>query len=416
MIVNYDNQASQVSQNRRLVPKRLRKVVEPGDRDGSSDIGNFSLEPSDIEFFHPPRQQAYQSNFSQADLTRRQEVLTALDGCRLLSLETPPPRPPTILSIGGRRVGEAGNLVQVQGQAKSGKTAIIGAILGVSAGGNGDCFGLESSNPERKAVLHFDTEQSRCDHFDLVARAVRQRGRLHNLPEYLRSYTLLRLDVKTRRLAIKEEMARAAQIHAGIHLVVIDGVADISLDPNDAEECFAIVAELHALADLYQCVIVLVLHENPNSETGKTRGHLGSQLERKAQTSIVIERGVDEIVSMYARQARSCHWPKSEAVYFQFDKDEEMHVTVPDPTARRAAIKIAAKRKELQVLADKVCSSPMRHCDLIQAIKAAEGIEKTAAKTRINFMVDNGILEIDGTRKYQPANWEVTQDACDGPE
>ena len=38
----------------------------------------------------------------------------------------------------------------------------------------------------------------------------------------------------------------------------------------------------HQLAIEYDCVFMTVLHENPNSDFGKTRGHLGSQLSRKA--------------------------------------------------------------------------------------------------------------------------------------
>ncbi len=360
----------------------------------------------DLSFF---RDEETESFSSEKDQERRETALRALDGCRLQSLDTPPPRPPTILSVGDRRIGEAGNLVQLQGQAKSGKTAVIGAIIGISLGGTGDCFGFQSSNPQKKAILHFDTEQSRCDHFDVVARAVRQRGGLHDMPEHFRTYSLLTIDVQTRRLGIKEEMARASEIHGGIHSVIIDGVADIALDPNDAKECFAIVAELHALADIHQCMILCVLHENPNTETGKTRGHLGSQLERKAQTSIVIEKGADEVVSMHARQARSCHWPKAEAVYFQFDKDHGMHVTVSDPSNRRIAKKIAAKTIKLQELADEVINGPMTHGELEAAIMTAERVTDRTARTRIKEMRQAGVIEHTPDGKYQPAFHEMKE-------
>jgi len=373
-----------------------------GLRSRMSGAAEPPAENRDIEFF----KQKDPEHSLEEERARGQAALAALDGCRLHSLEAPPPRPPTILKVGERRVGEAGNLLQLQGQAKSGKSAVVSAILAASIGGTGDCFGLESSNPEKKAVLHFDTEQSRCDHFDLVARAVRQRGGLHELPEHLRSYTLLTIDVKTRRLAIKEEMARAAEIHGGIHLVVIDGVADIALDPNDSEECFAIVAELHALADIHQCVIVLVLHENPNSENGKTRGHLGSQLERKAQTSIVIEKGTDEIVSMHARQARSCHWPKNEAAYFQFDKEQGMHITVADPSNRRTAKKIAEKTSKLQQLAAEVITGPMTPGELEAAIVKKEGVCDKTGRNRIKGMLKANVIERNQNGGYQPVFYD----------
>lgn len=355
-----------------------------------------------------PREEATANEIAknlQAKRKARQEaeaVSEALERCRLISLDTPPPRPPTILSIEGKRIGEAGNLVVIQGQAKSGKTAAVSAVIGAALGGHGDCFGLVSSNPEKKSILHFDTEQSRCDHFDLVARAVKDRAAINEMPDHFRSYTVLTLDVKTRRRAIREEMARAANRHGGIHMILIDGVADIASDPNDPEECFALVAELHALADVHQCIIVLVLHENPNSENNKTRGHLGSQLDRKAQTPIVIEKGEDEIVAMYARPARSCHWPKSEAVYFQYDTEKGMHVIVNDPSARRVARKIACKTAKLQELAAKVIAGPMTHTALEAEIQRVELVTDRTARDRIKAMVKLNVIEKTETGEYQP--------------
>ena len=75
------------------------------------------------------------------------------------------------------------------------------------------------------------------------------------------------------------------------HSVFIDGVADLCKSPNDDIEAFALVEHLAHLAIAYACPLILVLHENPSGlETGKTRGHLGSQLERKAESNLRIAR------------------------------------------------------------------------------------------------------------------------------
>ena len=328
-------------------------------------------------------------------------VLEKLDRCRVTSLDDPPDRPPIILSYAGKALGEAGNIVVVQGQAKAGKSALVSAAIGAALGGGGDCLKLVSPNPDRKAVLHFDTEQSRYHHFDGISRTVTKRAQQEDIPPHLRSYSILRLDVRHRRAAIRAEMERAAQEHEGIHLVVIDGVADVSMDPNEARECIALVDELHQLADQYGCVIVVVLHENPGSEIKKTRGHLGSQLERKAQTSIVVDKGGDEIVAMYARMARSCSWPKKDAAYFKYDLVAGMHVTAEDPTAERQAENDAAKRVELQNLAKKVLAKPMKHGELVKAIMASTGKKEGAAKTRIKDMVALGVVIKTDEGMYQ---------------
>ena len=339
-----------------------------------------------------------ENNFAQqsddgAKISKTEELLQKLDQCRLLSLEMPPERPPLILSALGKRLGEAGNLVVLQGQAKAGKSAGVSAILGAALGGRGDCFGFESPNPEEKAVLHFDTEQSRCAHFDLVKRVVKDRAGLAEIPPHFHTFSLLQIDLRSRFLAIEQEMARASVIHNGIHMVVIDGVADITPDPNNPEECFPLVDNLHALADKFLCLIVLVLHENPNAENGKTRGHLGSQLERKVETPIVIEKGADEIVAMYARPSRDCYWPKSEAVYFKYDEAEGMHISVPDPTSSRIAKRNSEKKVNLQSLAEKVISGGMRNCDLKEAIMGEEHVADRTAANRISAMLKMDVIK-----------------------
>ena len=47
---------------------------------------------------------------------------------------------------------------------------------------------------------------------------------------------------------------------------------------------------LPLIATEQNAVVVTVLHENPNSEYGKTRGHLGSQLERKAESNLRLQK------------------------------------------------------------------------------------------------------------------------------
>ncbi|MEI8312715.1 MAG: hypothetical protein WCH98_18340, partial [Verrucomicrobiota bacterium] len=124
--------------------------------------------------------------------------LARLDQCHLASLENPPPRPPVILSYKDKRLGEAGSIVVIQGKAKSGKTAVVGAILGAAIGGTGDLFGLESPNPDKKAVLHYDTEQSCYEHFDVLDVSVRKRAGFTEIPDHLHSYTMLQLEIGER--------------------------------------------------------------------------------------------------------------------------------------------------------------------------------------------------------------------------
>jgi len=74
---------------------------------------------------------------------------------------------------------------------KAGKSAVVSAgIASTFARPNTDCLGWRSDgNPRGAALLHFDTEQSRGDHHNLVMRALQRDGRTRP-PERLQSYCL----------------------------------------------------------------------------------------------------------------------------------------------------------------------------------------------------------------------------------
>jgi hypothetical protein len=350
---------------------------------------------------------------SDADEVNRAR-LAKLDQCRLATLENPPERPPMILSYKDKRLGEAGSIVVIQGKAKSGKTAVVGAILGAAIGGEGDFFGMESPNPLKKAVLHFDTEQSRYEHFDVLDVSVRKRAKFADIPKHLHSYTMLQLEIGERWKTIQADVERRAVQHDGVHLVVLDGVADLVNDPNDASGSFSLVHELQAFADRHQCLIVAVLHENPGSGRNKTRGHLGSQMERKARTSISVEKdGSSEIVQMYEVGARTCSWPKREAVCFQYDAEAGMHVTVDNPNAMLAAENgkkaEAEKANALQALAMKVLSRPLTHGEFIKAIMAESACKESTAKSRIREM--SGDLKI--VEKISGGLYQITAEVAE---
>jgi hypothetical protein len=93
---------------------------------------------------------------------------------------------------------------------------------------------------------------------------------------------------------LRDELKPRAEACGGIYCVLLDGVGDLVLDVNDIAETQNFVIELHALAIRYDCPIIGVLHENPGDKTEKQRGHLGSQLERKAESNIRLVKDSDE--------------------------------------------------------------------------------------------------------------------------
>ena len=71
-------------------------------------------------------------------------------------------------------------------------------------------------------------------------------------------------------------------------MVIIDGVADLCADANSISESSELVQKLMEWSSVFNCHIINVIHQNFGSAKLGT-GHLGSFLEKKAETVISLE-------------------------------------------------------------------------------------------------------------------------------
>ena len=272
-------------------------------------------------------------------------VAVSLDelDARRIRLHPKPEKPVAVFSLKGQGIATAGNLMVIQSQAKMGKSAVVGALIAslildpadeaVGYLEEPDLLGFSAELIGKKAVVLFDTEQSLYDSWRLIHRAC-DRAQIKELPEQLRAYQLVDIPTTARRGLLHAEAERASNECGGIHAILIDGVGDLCLDPNDPAEAFEIVEDLQRLAVTYDCPVVLVIHENPSSVDGKTRGHLGSHLTRKAETNLRLARaaGADSTTEIYTEVSRNCSIPKGKGVLFTYDKALGRHVTVKRET------------------------------------------------------------------------------------
>ncbi|MBR2325757.1 MAG: AAA family ATPase [Alistipes sp.] len=198
----------------------------------------------------------------------------------LVDLTKPAPIVKPIIEHKGMMVASLGNISAVVGAAKSKKTFLCSALVGGLLAEKGD-FGI---TPRFVKVLWVDTEQS-----ELHARRVVER--IHRLAGWsdknnsglLRTLTLREVEPKQRA----EILYMAIELYRP-HLVVVDGISDLMYNTNDIEESDRIVGQLMALSTDFNCHILCVLHTNPNSD--KARGHIGSTLQRKAETVIFVHK------------------------------------------------------------------------------------------------------------------------------
>ena len=192
------------------------------------------------------------------------------------------PDPIPIISRHGSIIASEGNISAVVGAAKSKKTflctALVGALLRKA---EGEILGI---TPKNIKVLWVDTEQS-ANHVQRVVKRIYSLAGWNEEVTYenLRTLSLREIEPKERYSL----MVDAIKLFKP-KLVIIDGISDLMYNSNCIEESDAIVGQIMTLSTEYNCHIMSVLHTNPNSD--KARGHIGSTLQRKAETMIYVHK------------------------------------------------------------------------------------------------------------------------------
>jgi AAA domain len=245
------------------------------------------------------------------------------------------PRPEPVYWLGDVPICTRGNLTTVISAPKTGKTAFLRAmqasVLGAETGG--DYLGIKSSNPTGLALIHIDTEMSPYDHHEGSRRALR-RARVSDAPDWFYSYGLTGFSALDLVASLKIILADTAVECGGVHSVFIDGLADFTVDVNDPPESNAIVSLIQSFAIQYDCSIICVIHKNPLGEKG--RGHLGSNLERKSETNLDLQKTGDATL-IWSDRNRGAPIPKERGHWFCWSPEERMHVTGEAPSVERTA-------------------------------------------------------------------------------
>ncbi len=327
--------------------------------------------------------------FAVETITTSANSLSSQLKARRMDPATTPPKSRVVYSLGKVPVCTAQNLTTVNAEAKAGKSAFIGAMLAAPMAAPGaDCLSVSGSNEKGHAVLHFDTEQSASDWFSHLCQAKRRAG-IVEFPPWLVSYTIAGMSAAECRSALEIAMAWAQRDFGGIHSVLIDGIADLIVDPNDAEETFPFVTRLHALAIKYDCPIVSVLHRNPGSE--KTRGHLGSQLERKSESNLTMEKDAESGTTVvFSLKQRGAPIPKADGPTFRWSDGEGMHVTGESVRARQDH----AKAEQLRQVAVEVFSDnrTLTYSKLRDGVQATAKCSERTADKKVSEMNRLGVI------------------------
>lgn len=328
--------------------------------------------------------------------TTKANLLARLQSRRFNHAVAPVEPTPRFL-INGSSVCTAGNLTNLIAQAKAGKTAAIAAMIAAAicaehGDSERDTLGITATAPGSKRLLHFDTEQAPFDHDQLVRRMLRRAG-VAEPPAWLDSYGLAGFSAAELRRVLVLTM-KDAQAHGGVFAVILDGTADLVVDVNDAAECNAFVAELHALAIEHDCPIVNVVHENPGQDGGKMRGHLGSQLERKAESNLRLRKS-EEITVVFSEKMRRAPILEKDGPRFRWSDADGMHVSCLSAGATRDNAKCERLRDQAEAVFDAAGAKALSWSELRAGIAKSEGIGPSGAGKRFDAMSALGVIVKD---------------------
>lgn len=307
------------------------------------------------------------------------EDMSALKSCEL-DFNNPLPVAQMIVSVNDVPLGTQGNLLCITGGEGTGKSnyvaaLIAGAVKPENAEGI-DTLGVSiEGNPKGKAVLFYDTEQSEVQLYKNVSTLLRRCGR-DTMPEWFKAYCLTGMSRKERLKSIVLSMDKFHYQYGGIHLVVIDGIA--------------VVEELYRLAGIYNTCIVTVLHFIPNGL--KLRGHLGSELQRKAAAILSIEKDTKPAVSVVkALKVRDGSPLDVPLMQFAWDKEKAMHAYLGEKPKEE---KDRRKEEELVAVARELFSRKrfIGYMELSEELQAAFEVKERTAKSYIRFMREKEII------------------------
>lgn len=320
------------------------------------------------------------------------ETMTMLKSCEI-DFNNPPAKAEEVISAGDVPLGTQGNILCITGGEGTGKSNYVAALIAGSIMKDDytiDTLGVTvQNNSDSKAVLLYDTEQSEVQLFKNVSNLLK-RAKLQEKPDELRAFSLTGMSRKERLQAIVQSMDKYHYQYEGIRLVVIDGIADLVLSANDEVESIRIVDELYRLAGIYKTCIVCVLHYVPNGL--KLRGHLGSELQRKAAAILSIELDNDPSISVVkALKVRDGSPLDVPLMQFSWEKDTGMHIYIGEKPREE---KEKRKEKELSVVAREVFSSQkhLTYIDLCDRLQQAMDVKERTAKSYIKFMREKEII------------------------
>ena len=297
--------------------------------------------------------------------------------------------PPKILFVGDCTIATFGNFSASTGKAKSKKTFNISAMV-AAAVTNSTVLNYRACLPEGKRnILYFDTEQSKFHCHSVLERIYKLSGLSLKEDDPRLMFWGLREYTPKLRIAVIDYALRK---YDEVGLVIIDGLRDLMYDINNGKEATDVMTVLMAWTSVYELHIHTVLHLNKNDNN--PRGHIGTELENKAETVLIISKNtmnnsVSEVKPMLMRDKEFTTF----AFHIDDNKlpvlDSSMSVTVVKPREKSL---VSLDNEVHQEILGKVFeeNTPTKYNELVDVV--AQAYEAAGYKRGINGI--KGLLKL----------------------
>ena len=272
-----------------------------------------------------------------------------------------------------------------------------------------DSFGFTLNCPG--TIYLFDTEMSHWELWRLMEQTAKAAGwdLGKDLPEEKVKIISLRSEsIKDRISTVHEYIAKP-----GTGLVGVDNIADLLNDVNSSEETSALMNDL--LADIDRTIVglIMTLHTNPRSKqniAGKARGHIGSEIMRRANSVILIEEkeNLKRITTDFEYgKVRAGH--KHNEVFMEWSEKDRMFRTVGQSllnykTHEKAKEKIVSINEAIRV------QKEWKTIDLLAMFSDKFKIKRSEAYQIIRDLTGDCLIKTErGGYEVIPMNYDIKE-------
>ena len=286
--------------------------------------------------------------------------------------------PQPIIKQGDKIVVSRGNILTVQGRAKTYKTFLVSGMVAAALD---EGLGMNGTRDVNR-VLYVDTEQSDA-HTQIVLKRI---YRLLDMPLDTEDDSVIMLALRKENATERLSYAIQAIEELRPDLVVIDGVRDLVADFNSIDESSKVVGKLMELSAAYNCAIVTIIHQNKGDNNA--RGHLGTELMNKSETvlQVVRDRSVATVAPVHCRNI--------EVDEFSFTVIDGLPQLCDKPKA-------TANREELLGIFSEIFTNSLwvKRREIVERLMIKMDMGERMAQRKVREAIKADILEEDPTNK-----------------